>query len=89
MAPYGLFSNEGRLAARGRARQKDCLLSLSRIPGVLADSHGWGPVEQGGTNEHFVTNQNGELLMCLNNSDPSGNLGGWQIEFFVDESQAQ
>jgi len=27
--------------------------------------------------------------MCLDNSDPSGNLGGWQIEFFVDESQAQ
>lgn len=43
---------------------------------------------QGGTNTTFNVTQGGELLLCQNDDEWRDNRGGWQVNIFVDESQA-
>ena len=43
---------------------------------------------QGGTNTTFNVVQGGKLLLCQNDDEWRDNLGGWQVNIFVDESQA-
>ena len=43
---------------------------------------------QGGTNTTFNVVQGGDLLLCQNDDEWRDNLGGWQVNIFVDESQA-
>jgi hypothetical protein len=45
-------------------------------------------IHQAGTNATFTTVHGGDVSLCDNDDNPSDNLGGWQVNIFVDESQA-
>jgi hypothetical protein len=45
-------------------------------------------IHQGGTNTTFTTVHGGDLLLCVNDDYLWDNQGGWQVNIFVDESQA-
>jgi len=76
-----------------------CIYDADGRPGSIADSTFPFPglkefslvlrvgsqVVQGGTNMSFISTDAGDLEICLNDSTPNDNAGGYQIDIRVDE----
>jgi len=76
-----------------------CIYDADGRPGSIADSRFPFPglkefslvlrvgtqVVQGGTNMSFISTDAGKLEICLNDSTPEDNAGGYEIDIRVDE----